>query len=164
MVEGHAPVTVSVPPRLRRRIFLYYGRILDRNGHPTTSFTHAAGYSETRFEPCPGRPRTPWPGSLRVKGTAPVRLTVRVQRRTNHSSCDSAALTPTRRRAAQPRMTSALWRGVSVIARRKTRSGFGSAGRIWWRLTSSLSTTAISNWAKAAPRQRRTPPPKGIQV
>ena len=35
--------------------------------------------------------------------------------------------------------------GVSVIARRKTRSDCGLAGRIWWRLTSSLRTTAISN-------------------
>lgn len=59
-------------------------------------------------------------------------------------------------------MTSALWRGVSVIARRKILSGSGLAGRIWWRLTSSLRTTAISNWAKEAPRQRRTPPPTGV--
>jgi len=32
------------------------------------------------------------------------------------------------------------------------------------RDTSSRSTTFISNWAKLAPRQRRTPPPNGIHV
>jgi hypothetical protein len=76
LVEGHTPITVSVPPRLRQRVFLYYGEVLDRDGNPTTSFAAARGYGETRFEPCPNRPRTPWPGGIRVKGTAPVRLNV----------------------------------------------------------------------------------------
>jgi hypothetical protein len=79
LVEGHTPVTVSVPSQLRRRVFLYYGRVLDQDGHPTTTIVGAAGYEETRFEPCPGRPRTPWPGGIRIKGTAPVHLTVRVE-------------------------------------------------------------------------------------
>jgi hypothetical protein len=78
VVEGHAPVGVSVPPPLRHRVFLYYGRVLDSAGHPTTSFA-APGYAETRFEPCDGRPRTPWPGGIRIKGTAPVHLTVRAE-------------------------------------------------------------------------------------
>src|SRR5665811_1947789 len=60
-------------------------------------------------------------------------------------------------------MTLVLWRGVSVIARRKTRSDFELVGRISRRFTNSRRTTAISNWAKEAPRQRRTPPPKGGQ-
>ncbi|MEX2105386.1 MAG: hypothetical protein WD810_00660 [Solirubrobacterales bacterium] len=79
IVEGHRAAIVSVPARLRGRVFLYYGRILDRDGHPTSSFKNATGYARTRFEPCPGRPRTPWPGGIRVKGTAPVHLTVTVE-------------------------------------------------------------------------------------
>jgi hypothetical protein len=81
LVEGRAPstVTVSVPPKLRDRVFLYYGRILDRDGHPTTSFANARGYGETKFELCGNKPRTIWPGGIRVKGTAPVQLTVTVE-------------------------------------------------------------------------------------
>src|SRR3954454_8074225 len=70
--------------------------------------------------------------------------------------------------AAQPlhqaATTSAPRLGTSVIARRPTRSGRWSTGRNWSRVTSVASTVFISNWAKLAPRQRRTPPPKGIQV
>jgi hypothetical protein len=78
LVEGRAPstVTVSVPPRLRSRVFLYYGRILDRDGHPTTSFRNARGYSETEFQLCGDKPRTIWPGGIRVKGEKPVQLLV----------------------------------------------------------------------------------------
>lgn len=79
LVEGHTPVTVSVPPRLRGRVFLYYGNVLDREGHPSTSFANTRGYGQTFFEPCEGRPRTPWPGGIRIKGTAPVHLTVQVE-------------------------------------------------------------------------------------
>ncbi len=79
LVEGHTPVTVSVPPKLRGRVFLLYGNVLDREGNPSTSFNNTRGYEETRFEPCGGRPRTPWPGAIRVKGTAPVHLTVAVE-------------------------------------------------------------------------------------
>src|SRR5215218_9141470 len=32
LVEGGAPVTVSVPTALRSRVFLYYGHILGRDG------------------------------------------------------------------------------------------------------------------------------------
>lgn len=79
LVAGHRPVTVRVPPRLKARVFLYYGRIRDRHGHPTTSFFDARGYGETRFEPCRGKPRTVWPGGVRVRGRAPVHLTVLVE-------------------------------------------------------------------------------------
>jgi hypothetical protein len=75
-VEGTDPVTVSVPYRLRERVFLYYGRVIGRDGKPTTSFFDARGYGETEFRPCPGKPRTIWPGGLRIRGTAPVRLLV----------------------------------------------------------------------------------------
>jgi hypothetical protein len=80
LVEGRAPetVTVSVPPSLQNRVFLYYGRILDRDGQPTTSFRNARGYGETEFEPCGNKPRTIWPGGIRIKGTAPVHLLVTV--------------------------------------------------------------------------------------
>lgn len=76
LVSGREPVTVSVPPRLRGRVFLYYGEMRDRDGRPTTSFTNNAGHATTRFEPCPGRARTPFPGGIRVRGRQPVRLTI----------------------------------------------------------------------------------------
>jgi hypothetical protein len=81
LIEGRAPqtVTVSVPPSLRQRVFLYYGRILDRRGQPTSSFANARGYGETKFELCGNKPRTVWPGGIRIKGTAPVRLVVEVE-------------------------------------------------------------------------------------
>lgn len=79
LVEGHMPVTVSVPPRLRGRVFLYYGNILDRDGNPSFGFANTRGYEETRFEPCDNRPRTPWPGGIRIKGTAPVQLMIAVE-------------------------------------------------------------------------------------
>lgn len=79
LIRGRAPVTVSVPPALRGRVFLYYGRVIGRDGKPTTSFTNARGYGETRFELCASRNRTPFPGGVRVLGTKPVRLTVAVE-------------------------------------------------------------------------------------
>jgi hypothetical protein len=81
LIEGRAPetVTISVPAALRKRVFLYYGRITGRDGKPTTLFTEARGYSETEFELCGDKPRTIWPGGIRVKGRAPVRLLVEVE-------------------------------------------------------------------------------------
>jgi hypothetical protein len=81
LVEGRAPetVTVSVPPTLRNRVFLYYGNVLGRDGQPTTTFSEARGYGETEFQPCDDKPRTIWPGGIRVKGDGPVRLVVRVE-------------------------------------------------------------------------------------
>jgi hypothetical protein len=83
LVEGRAPetVTVSVPPALRKRAFLYYGRVIGRDGKPTTLFTEARGYSEVEFELCADKPRTIWPGGIRVKGRAPVHLLVEVEGR-----------------------------------------------------------------------------------
>jgi hypothetical protein len=78
LIEGRAPatVTVSVPPALRKRVFLLYGNVLDRDGNPSTSFRNTRGYSETEFELCGNKPRTLWPGAIRVKGEKPVRLLV----------------------------------------------------------------------------------------
>jgi hypothetical protein len=83
LVEGRAPmtVTVSVPPRLRHRVHLYFGRILDRDGQPTSSFDDAPGFSETRFQPCADKPRTIWPGGIRIEGRRPVHLLVEVEGR-----------------------------------------------------------------------------------
>jgi hypothetical protein len=83
LVEGRAPatVTVSVPPPLRDRAFLYYGRVIGRDGKPTTLFTEARGYGEVEFELCADKPRTIWPGGIRVKGRAPVQLLVEVEGR-----------------------------------------------------------------------------------
>jgi hypothetical protein len=85
LVEGRAPatVTVSVPPRLRQRVFLHYGNVLDRDGNPSTSFRNTRGYGETKFELCGNKPRTIWPGGIRVKGTAPVQLLVTVEGQPN---------------------------------------------------------------------------------
>jgi hypothetical protein len=78
LIEGREPetVTVSVPPALRQRVFLYYGRVIGRDGKPTTLFTEARGYGEVEFELCGNKPRTVWPGGIRVTGRAPVRLLV----------------------------------------------------------------------------------------
>src|ERR1700761_7057934 len=64
LVEGEGAVTVSVPAGLRERVFLYYGKIIGRDGKPTTLIAAAQGYSETEFRPCTGNPRTAWPGGL----------------------------------------------------------------------------------------------------
>lgn len=84
LVEGREPetVTVSVPPDLRGRVFLYYGSMRDRDGQPTTSFVNTRGYDETEFQLCGGKPRTVWPGGLRVRGNGPVRLNVSAAGRT----------------------------------------------------------------------------------
>jgi hypothetical protein len=81
LVEGRAPetVTVSVPPALRSRVFLYYGRLLGRDGQPTTAFSEARDYGETEFQLCGNKPRTIWPGGIRVRGTKPVRLLIEVE-------------------------------------------------------------------------------------
>jgi len=78
LVEGRAPetVTVSVPPALRSRVFLIYGTVLDRDGNPSFSFRNTRGYSETEFQLCGDKPRTIWPGGIRIKGAAPVHLLV----------------------------------------------------------------------------------------
>jgi hypothetical protein len=56
-------------------------------------------------------------------------------------------------------------RGASMIARRCTRSGrSGRDARSPEERARTLRTVCISNCAKLAPRQRRMPPPKGIQV
>jgi hypothetical protein len=68
-----------VPPRQRHRVFLYYGRLLGRDGNPTTTIGRARGFSEVVFEPCVDKPRTVWPGGIRVKGRGPVRLLVSVE-------------------------------------------------------------------------------------
>jgi hypothetical protein len=70
LVEGREPetVTVSVPPNLRKRVFLYFGG--------ANYFVEDRGFSEVEFEPCGNKPRTIWPGGIRVKGKAPVRLEV----------------------------------------------------------------------------------------
>ena len=54
-------------------------------------------------------------------------------------------------------------RGERVTLRRAGTSGAGSALRSSQRLRTARSTIRISNSAKAAPRQRRMPPPNGIQ-
>lgn len=76
LVEGTAPVLVKVPESLRERVFLYYGR--GPNHHPV-SFAESNGFSEVEFQPCEDRPRTIWPGGLRVKGKGSVHLAVEAE-------------------------------------------------------------------------------------
>jgi hypothetical protein len=82
LIEGRAPlkVTVTVPPRLRDRVHLYYGRATGAKGGPTTSF-HSHGYSQTEFRLCGDKPRTVWPGGIRIEGTATVHLAVTIDAR-----------------------------------------------------------------------------------
>lgn len=79
LVEGHEPVTVSVPPRLQHRVFLYYGFHEGSDGKRSTSFYDYSGDSSIEFQPCTDKPRTIWPGGIRVKGRAPVQLWVDVE-------------------------------------------------------------------------------------
>jgi hypothetical protein len=74
LVSGHDYIVLSVPLALRNRVFLYYGRVADRTGRPLRSLRGVAGYAEVEFQPCRDRPRTIWPGAIRVIGLAPVRL------------------------------------------------------------------------------------------
>jgi hypothetical protein len=75
LVEGHAPVTLSVPPRLRQRVFIYYGFHEGPGGRRSTGLD-GPGFSEVVFQPCADRPRTIWPGGIRIRGTKTVRLLV----------------------------------------------------------------------------------------
>jgi len=79
LVEGHDLVTLAVPPRLDHRVFLYYGFHKGRAGERSTSFYDFPGSSEIAFQPCADRPRTVWPGGIRVRGRKPVKLTVTVE-------------------------------------------------------------------------------------
>lgn len=76
LVEGHEAVTVKVPEALRERVFLYYGSGSDQK---TISFAGSSGFSEIEFHPCEDRPRTIWPGGIRVRGTGSVHLVVETE-------------------------------------------------------------------------------------
>ncbi len=78
MIRGHSPVTVTVPSRLRKRVFLLYGWVPNRKGRPGRGFSDTVGVSKITFRPCATKPRTVWPGGIRVIGRAPVKLRVRV--------------------------------------------------------------------------------------
>jgi hypothetical protein len=73
LVEGSAPVLLKVPESLRERVFLYYGR--GPKGR-SISFAESNGFNEVEFQPCEDRPRTIWPGGVRIKGTGAVHLNV----------------------------------------------------------------------------------------
>jgi hypothetical protein len=78
LVEGHSTVTVKVPAALRDRVFLYYGR---SPGNKTISYANSQGFGSIEFRPCEDRPRTIWPGGIRVRGRASVHLVVETEGR-----------------------------------------------------------------------------------
>jgi hypothetical protein len=78
LIEGHEPVVISVPSALYKRVFLYYGFHRGPDGSRSTSFYDYSGNSQIEFQPCPGRPRTIWPGGIRTNGRPRVRLLVQV--------------------------------------------------------------------------------------
>lgn len=78
LIEGHEPVTLSVPPRLAQRVFLYYGFHEGPDGKRSTSFYGYPGSRSIEFQPCADKPRTIWPGGIRVRGRKPVHLDVTV--------------------------------------------------------------------------------------
>ncbi len=79
LVSGHDYIVLSVPLALRNRVFLYYGRVADETGRPLGSLRSGAGYAEVEFQPCRDRPRTVWPGAIRVIGRAPVMLLATIE-------------------------------------------------------------------------------------
>ncbi|HET9164051.1 MAG TPA: hypothetical protein VFN89_11515 [Solirubrobacterales bacterium] len=79
LVDGSDPVTLRVPPALAGRVFLYYGFHQGPAGKRSTSFYGFPGSSAIEFRPCTDKPRTVWPGGLRIKGRAPVHLDVTVE-------------------------------------------------------------------------------------
>jgi len=82
LVEGDDPVTLSVPPAMTHRVFLYYGFHEGPDGKRSTSFLGFPGSSAVEFQPCSDKPRTIWPGGIRVKGRKSVSLDVTVAGRT----------------------------------------------------------------------------------
>lgn len=76
LIEGHDTVRLSVPPRLTHRVWLYYGFHKGQDGRRSTSFYDSPGSSAIEFQPCADKPRTVWPGGIRVKGRKPVHLNV----------------------------------------------------------------------------------------
>jgi hypothetical protein len=69
LVEGHKPVRVSTSTRDTGRVRLYFSR-------SARQFSSSAGYTSVLFEPCPDRRSTPFPGGVRITGSAPVTLIV----------------------------------------------------------------------------------------
>jgi hypothetical protein len=97
LVEGPDTVTLSVPPRLAHRVFLYYGFHEGRDGRRSTWFYDYPGDSSIEFQPCADKPRTIWPGGLRVKGRGPVHLDVTVAGQTKPVVLRLGRPTPLRR-------------------------------------------------------------------
>jgi hypothetical protein len=80
LVEGSSPVTLKVPEALRERVFLYYGP--DERSR-SISFAGSNGFNEVEFRPCEDRPRTIWPGGIRVRDTGSVHLVVEAEGKTS---------------------------------------------------------------------------------
>lgn len=79
LILGHRSVRISAPRKLRNRVFLYYGIYRDRHGRRTTGFAEAHGHSATEFQPCAQKPRSAFPGGVRIRGRKPVRLRIDVE-------------------------------------------------------------------------------------
>jgi hypothetical protein len=99
LISGHDYIVLSVPLALRKRVFLYYGRVADGAGRPLGSLRSEASYAEVEFQPCGDRPRTVWPGAIRVIGRAPVSLLATIEGQPR--SIPLALGSPSPRREAQ---------------------------------------------------------------
>jgi pimeloyl-ACP methyl ester carboxylesterase len=69
LVEGHGQVELEVPEAEQSRVGLVYGKA---NGAAT--LPEAA--RRVTFKPCPGKPRTVWPGGLALVDRRPITLDV----------------------------------------------------------------------------------------
>jgi hypothetical protein len=101
LVSGHDYIVLSVPLELRKRVFLYYGRVADRAGRPLGSLRSVASYAEVEFQPCRDRARTVWPGAIRVIGRAPVRLLATIEGQPRSISLALGSPFPKRQAQAQ---------------------------------------------------------------
>src|SRR5271166_257003 len=122
---------------------------------PSTAHTHRRPWPHHRCSP---RSRRQGRRTARVHGSAADPPRQQTPQHPPTKTNLSKTATPQPNTAVAPRP------GTWVIPRRPTGSDRSLVGRTVQLSNNVLSTMRISYSANAAPRQRRTPPPKGIQV
>jgi hypothetical protein len=139
-------------------------------GAPSPPCRRQGGVSGQRVGGCRGPPSAPV--SPPTTGTPPTATATTAQQTTTnrYAQAEAEAEAASLRACAcfsfpsYPSTTVAPCPGTWVIPRRPTGSDRSLVGRTVQLSNNVLSTMRISYSANAAPRQRRTPPPKGIQV